>query len=79
MTNTSILNVLDAIGKALETKDGEISLLRFDLNRTKEALAEAEAKAQELKKELHDLYDKTGTVAVYLDDVEMPIRPEVTE
>lgn len=79
MTNTNIIAVLDAIGNALETKNTEISVLQFNLESTKKALAKAEAEVQELQEALHNSYYKTGTVCCDgVEGVEIPTRPEVT-
>ena len=63
----NITKVLEAIGKALADKDLQISCLQFNLESTKKALEEAEAKAAQLQAEVND----------YLDN--LPIRPEVSE
>lgn len=72
MKNKNIINVLDAIGKALEDKDAQIAILSYQLDNVKSALANAEAKVQELQEELHGFYCNTP-------DEALPIRPEVTE
>lgn len=63
----NITKVLEAIGKALADKDLQISCLQFNLESTKKALEEAEAKAAQLQAEVNE----------YLDN--LPIRPEVSE
>ena len=63
----NITKVLEAIGQALADKDLQISCLQFNLESTKKALEEAEAKAAQLQAEVND----------YLDN--LPIRPEVSE